>query len=327
MSEQILSQVEVDALLKGLSNGDIKTEGKKAEKVEGVRPYDFINQERVIRSKMPALEMVNTKFSRDLRGSVFNFLRKTVDVAQEGIESMKYEDFLTNLHVPTSLNVFQLTPLRGQGLLILEPNLVFYLVDSYFGGTGRFHTRIEGRDFTKVEQMVIKKLVELIFKDLKKNWEPVYPIEFTHVRSEMNPQFVNIIGHNELVVVSTFRLEIEAATEKFYLCLPYSAIEPIKDILFGMVSTEAREVDAQWKKSLVERFNNVPVDIATELGRADISVAQLLNLSEGDVIQLDTRVKEPLQVLVEGVPKFLAKPGVFETNYALEVLGVIDQGG
>ena len=187
MAEQILSQLEVDALLKGLSNGDISTETERRDDgFDGeVRPYDFARQEKTIRGKLPTLDMINEKFSRAVRGSIFSVLRKSVDVSQEGVKAMKFEEFLKNLQMPSSLNIFQFSTLRGQGVLALDPGLVFLIVDSYFGGDGRFHTRIEGRDFTNVEQGVIKKVVDVMFNDLKEAWKPVHETDFKHVRSEM----------------------------------------------------------------------------------------------------------------------------------------------
>ncbi|MEK7773664.1 MAG: flagellar motor switch protein FliM, partial [Deltaproteobacteria bacterium] len=242
MAEQILTQVEVDALLKGLTNGDIKTEAVKEEAAQtGYRLYDFSSQEKVVRGRMPTLDMINEKFCRAIRGPLFNFIRRSIDVNSDGIRIMKYEEFLKNLHVPSSLNVFQLTTLRGFGLLVFEPNLVFLIVDNYFGGDGRFHTRIEGRSFTNVEQGVIKRIADVIFHEMNEAWKPVHPIDLRFLKAETNPQFVNIIGHPELVIVCTYKMEIEGGTNKFHLCIPYSSIEPIKDMLYGTQKVDSTE--------------------------------------------------------------------------------------
>lgn len=327
MAEQILTQVEVDALLKGLSNGDIKTEAEKKGESASVRPYDFSNQERTVRGKMPTLEMINEKFSRNLRSKLFGLMRKSVDVAPESVTPMKYEDFLRNLQVPSSLNILQLHPLRGHGLLAIDPNLVFFIVDSYFGGDGRFHTRVEGRDFTRVEQAVVKKVVDLILEELRKVWKPVQSIDFGYVRAEMNPQFVNVISHNELIILCTFRMEIEAVSDKFFICLPYSPLEPIKDKLFGLFQSDAEGEDSAWLTKLRKRFTDVPLSLASDLGSASITVSELLDLKAGDVIQLDRKVKDPLELKVEGVPKYLVTPGTLDNNYSLKIVAINERSG
>lgn len=329
MAEQILTQVEVDALLKGLSNGDIRTEAEAHDEASdsSARPYDFSSQERTVRGKMPALDMINEKFCRSVRGPIFNILRKTVDVAPEGFKTMKYEEFLRNLQIPSSLNVFQMSPLRGQGVLVIDPNLVFIIVDSYFGGDGRFHTRIEGRDFTNVEQSVIRKVAEVIFHEMSEIWRPVHHIEFKQVRSEMNPQFVNIVGNIEPVVVSTFRMEIESQQNRFFFCVPFSALEPIREKLYGGQRVDAVEVDKGWSQNLMRRFGAVQLSISGEMGRAKIMVSELLNLKAGDVIQLDGKTKDPLKVYIEGAAKLSARPGVMDSNYALKIVEPIQERG
>lgn len=329
MAEQILSQVEVDALLKGLSNGDIKTEAEAHDDASesSVRPYDFSSQERTVRGRMPALDMINEKFCRSVRGPIFNLLRKSVDVAPEGVKTMKYEDFLRNLQVPSSLNVFQMSSLRGQGVLVIDPNLVFVIVDSYFGGDGRFHTRIEGRDFTNVEQSVIRKVAEVIFHEMGEIWRPVHHVEFKAVRSEMNPQFVNIVGNIEQVVVSTFRVEIESQQNRFLFCMPFSSIEPIREKLYGGQRVDVVEIDKSWSQNLMRRFGSVQLPISGEMGRAKIMVSELLNLKVGDIIQLDRKSRDPLRVYIEGAPKLIAKPGVMDNNYALKIMELIHERG
>lgn len=328
MAEQILTQVEVDALLKGLSNGDIKTEGSRQEEKGGVRAFDFASQERTIRGRMPTLEMINEKFCRSARGLLFNLLRKSVDISPEGVKAEKYEEFLRNLQVPSSLNVFQMDGLRGQGVLALDPNLVFLIVDSYFGGDGRFHTRIEGRDFTNVEQAVVRKVVDIIFQEMNEVWRTVHPVDFKLVRSEMNPQFVNIMGHIEPVIVSTFKMDIESLSNKFFFCIPFTSLEPIRDKLCGIQKVDFNEaVDRKWSASLLDQFCNVPLAISGEMGEARISVSELMNLKAGDIIQLDRKIREPLTMSIEGIPKLVARAGVMDNNYALKVQSAIIERG
>lgn len=325
MAEQILTQVEVDALLRGLSNGDIKTESDKHEEKDtgDVRLYDFANQEKIVRGKLPALEMINEKFSRSVRTPLFNLMRKSVDMSPENTKAVKYDEFLRNLQVPSSLNVFQLLPFRGQGVLAIDPSLVFLIVDSYFGGDGRFHTRIEGRDFTNVEQAVVKKVVDILFHELALVWKAVHPVEFKLLRSEMNPQFVNLVEPSEHVIISTFRMELEGTSSYFFICLPYSTIEPIKDKLLGTHRIDTSDVDLKWAEMLKDQFGGVPLSLAGEIGRAQISFMELLNLKPGDVIQLDRKTREFMDVHIEGIPKFLGRPGVMDNNYALKLIEAV----
>lgn len=329
MAEQILTQIEVDALLRGLSNGDIKTETERPveEDYGDIKPYDFASQDRVVRGKFPALEMINEKFARSLRSSVFNLLRRSVDIFSEGTRTVKYEEFLRNLQVPSSLNIFQLYPFRGHGLLAIDPSLVFIIVDSYFGGDGRFHTRIEGRDFTNVEQAVVRKVVDVIFQEMNEVWKSVQPVDFRLTRSEMNPQFVNIIGHSEHVIISAFRMEIESASNSFFFCLPYSTIEPIRDKLLGTQRIDATEVDTKWTENLKEQFCGVSLQLGADIGKAEISVNDLMGLKVGDIIQLDRKAKEFLEVSIEGIPRLLAKPGVMDSQYAVKVMDLIRERG
>ncbi|MCC6501712.1 MAG: flagellar motor switch protein FliM [Deltaproteobacteria bacterium] len=329
MAEQILSQMEVDALLRGLSNGDIKTEAERLadEDYRDVKPYDFSSQDRVLRGKLPALEMINEKFVRSLRNSLFNVLRRSVDVAAEGTRTMKYEEFLRNLQVPSSLNVFQLHPFRGHGLLAIDPALVFIIVDSYFGGDGRFHTRIEGRDFTNVEQAVVKKVVDVIFDEMKEVWKAVHPVEFRLTKSEMNPQFVNMISNTENVIISAFRMEIESVSNNFFFCLPYTTIEPIRDKLMGTHRIDSSEIDVKWTENLRDQFGGVSMNITAEMGGAEISVHELMGLKAGDIIQLDRKARDLLEVSIEGVPKLLGRPGVMDNHYALKLTDLIRERG
>lgn len=325
MSEQILTQIEVDALLKGLSNGEIGSD--RQSRGAGVRPYDFTRQATTIRGRMATLEMINGRFCRQIRSSLFTFMKKTVDAAPESIRAMRYGEFLKDLPSPSSLNIFSLDPLKGQGILALGPNLVFRIVENYFGGDGRFPATRAAGDFSRLEQAVVSKVAEVILAGLGKAWEQVQPLELGFVRAEMNPRFMNIIAPTEPVIVSTFAMEIDEASETFRICLPYQALEPIKEKLFGLFTTDAGPDDQVWSGALKRRFTEVPLSVTGELGRAEITVSELLDLSEGDVIKLDRKVKDPLAVRVEGVRKFGASAGVLDSNYSLKIVSFNDRGG
>ncbi len=328
MADQILSQDEVDALLKGLSDGDINTEKKPTvTKIDGVAVYDFEDQARAVRGKMPSLEMINEKFCRSVNEGLFNLLRKGVDVTTEGIETMKYSDFLENLKMPSSLNIFHLSPLRGQALLTFNSELVFMIVDTYFGGDGTFHARIEGRDFTHVEQSVVKKVVDVIFEEMDAVWKPVHPVEHKFVRSETNPQFVNLVDSGEVVVVYSFLMEVENRSDRFSFCVPYALFEPIRDKLYGVRQGEVDGIDKAWSETLREQLDLVELSITGRIGQAELKLSELLSLKAGDVVQLGQKVHEPIDVIIENEAKFVARPGVRDEYYSIQILAVKEEGG
>jgi flagellar motor switch protein FliM len=227
MSQDFLSQDEVDALLKGVS-GEADEVAAETE-TPGIRPYNLATQERIVRGRMPTLEIINERFARQMRLGLFNFMRRTAEISVGPIRIIKYNEFIRNLVVPTNLNMVQARPLRGTALFIFDPNLVFLVVDNLFGGDGRFHTRVEGRDFTQTEQRIIQRLLGLVFEEYEKSWKPVYELKFEYLRSEMNTQFANIATPNEVVVVTTFNIEFGPIAGEFHICMPYAMIEPVRD--------------------------------------------------------------------------------------------------
>jgi len=329
--EQILDQNEVDALLQGLSDGVIES-GKGDEGPSGgVVPYDFTRQERSVRGRMPGLEMVNEKFCNRVRTPLGGVLRKGVEIEAAGIESVKYEEFVRNLILPSSMNVFTMRPLKGHGILVIDPGLVYHIVDNYFGGSGRFYTRIEGREFTQVEQSVIRKVVDIILKTLSEAYQTLTTVDFVFEKSEMNPHFVNVIEGVEVMIVSTFHMEIEstASGEKkntFYFCVPYLSVESIKERLYGRSGGAAVETDENWSARLLHHIERVPLNVTGDIGEATIRLSELQNLKTGDVIVLDRKIDEPLEFRIEGSPRFMGRPGISSNNYAMEILSVIKRG-
>jgi flagellar motor switch protein FliM len=230
---------------------------------------------------------------------------------------VKYSEFVRNLVVPTNLNLVQIKPLRGTGLLIFNPDLVYLIIDNLFGGNGQFHTRVEGRDFTQTEQRIIQRMLAVVFEDLEKAWQPVYPINIEYVRSEMNTQFANIATPNEVVVVTTFNIELGSVGGEFHICMPYSMIEPIRDILCSSLQGEQIDVDKRWVKMLSKQVQSADVEMIVNLGKVELTLQQVLNMKPGDVISLD--IAQPLVAEVDDVPVMECKCGVFNGNYALKV--------
>jgi flagellar motor switch protein FliM len=319
VAEDILSQDEVDALLKGVTG---EVEEAVAEEGEGdVRPYNLAKQERIVRGRMPTLEIINERFARLFRIALFNFMRRTAEISVSPVRVLKYSEFVRNLVVPTNLNMVHVKPLRGTSLFIFDPNLLFLVVDNLFGGDGRFHMRVEGRDFTPTEQRIIQRLLEVVFSEYKKAWEAVYPVDFEYIRSEMNTQFANIATPSEVVVVTTFNIELGSGGGDFHICMPYAMIEPIRDLLYSSMQGERMEVDERWARLMTKQVQSAEVDLVANLGEAPVNLGQILNMKVGDVISLD--IPEAIVAEVDGVPVLECNYGVLNGQYALKVNKII----
>jgi flagellar motor switch protein FliM len=316
MNQQILSQDEVDALLQGITGESQKLEQEDAPK-SGIRDYDLASQERIVRGRMPTMEIINERFSRNIRVGLFNFIRKTPEVSVGAIKVQKYSAFLREIVVPTNFNIVSVRPLRGSGLIVCDPTLVFAVIDALFGGSGKFHTRIEGRDFSPTEQRVILRVVEVITAEYKKAWLGIYPVELDYQRSEMQPQFANIAAPGEVVVTSSFTLEIGDTSGTIHFCIPYATLEPIRDVLYSTTHGDAAEPDRRWVKLLTHQIQAAQVQLVAELAHAPATVEQLLALKAGDFIELD--IEKLVQAKVDGVPIMEAHYGTSNGHYALKV--------
>lgn len=315
MADKFLSQDEVDALLKGVG-GDLDDD-KPAGDTESVRDYNLATQERIVRGRMPTLEIINERFARLLRIELFNLLRRSVEVSVGPVRITKYSDFIRNLVVPTNLNLVHINPLRGTALMVFDPTLVFLVVDNLFGGDGRFHTRVEGRDFTQTEQRIIQRILNVVFETYSKSWAPVYPVEFEYIRSEMNTQFANIATPNEVVVVTTFNIELGPASGEMHFCFPYSMVEPIRDILTSPLQGEVLGADKRWVKLMTQQIQTAEIEIVADLAKTKMQLGDVLNMKVGDVIPLN--IDESIEAQVDGVPVMLCKYGLFNGQYALRV--------
>lgn len=317
MNQQILSQDEVDALLQGITGESQKIEAEEAGGGAGLRDYDLSSQERIVRGRMPTMEVINERFARNIRIGLFNFIRRSPEVAIGGVKVHKFSAFLRDLVVPTNFNLMAVKPLRGSGLIVCDPTLVFAVIDALFGGVGKYHTRIEGRDFSPTEQRVILRLVELITTEYKKAWSGVYPVELEYQRSEMQPQFATIASPAEVVVSTSFTLEIGDSTGTIHFCIPYSTLEPIRDVLYSTIQGDASEPDRRWINLLKHQIQSAEVTLVTELAHAPATVEQLLSFKAGDFIELDL---DPLvQAKVDGVPVFDCHYGTSNKRYAIRI--------
>ena len=316
MNQQILSQDEVDALLQGITGESQKLEQEEAPQ-GGVRSYDLSSQERIVRGRMPTMEIINERFARNIRIGLFNFIRKSPEISIGGIKVQKYSAFLREIVVPTNFNIVSVRPLRGSGLIVCDPTLVFAVIDALFGGAGKYHTRIEGRDFSPTEQRIITRLVDVITDEYKKAWTGIYPLELEYQRSEMQPQFANIATPGEVVVSTSFTLEIGDTTGTVHFCIPYSTLEPIRDVLYSTIQGDSNEPDRRWVNLLKEQIQSAEVDLVAELATAPATVEQLLAFKPGDFIELD--LQPGIQAKVAGVPILDCHYGTSNGKYALKI--------
>jgi len=321
---QILTQEEVDALLRGISGGQIETEIEEEDDPSDVVLYDLASQDRIIRGRMPTLEMTNEKFARMFRTTLSSMLRKVVTVSAMSVDMIKFGEFLKTLPVPTSMHIFRMEPLRGNAIFVMESKVIFTLVDVLFGGAGKELFKVEGREFTAIETNLIKKVILSALSDLEKAWKPMLnDISVVYQRSEINPQFAQIVPPTDLVFVVDFEIEVEYISGILKLCIPYSTVEPIREKLQAGFQSEQLEVDKVW----INRFRNnlmlAYLDILIELGNTQISAKDAVNLKPGDVITLNQYCTDPVNIFVEGTMKFQGYPGTYKGNQAVKITEIV----
>ena len=319
----VLTQEEVDALLRGISGGEIETETDDLFDTSDAITYDLTSQDRIIRGRMPTLEMTNEKFARMFRTTLSALLRKVTSVSAISVDMLKFGEFLKTIPVPTSMHLFKLEPLRGSGLMIVESKIIFMLVDIIFGGDGKSAFKIEGREFTAIENNIIKKVVLSALGDMEKVWQQLIDLKIAYQRSEINPQFAQLGSPTDVVVVSNFEIEVEYSSGIISLCIPYATLEPIRDKLQAGYQSEQMEVDKIWSKRFREDLLESKINISSRLGKTRLHAGDVINLKEGDVIPLDQYISDPLDVYVEGILKYRGKPVICKGNQAVQISQVI----
>jgi len=313
----LLSQDEIDALLHGVDEVEEEEIVEDFSEQEGTSDYDFSSQDRIVRGRMPTLEMVNERFARHMRISLFNMMRRTAEVSINGIQMIKFGEYVHTLFVPTSLNMVRFRPLKGTALITMEARLVFILVDNFFGGDGRYHAKIEGREFTPTERRIIQMLLKLIFEDYKEAWSPVMDVSFEYLDSEVNPSMANIVSPTEVVVISSFHIELDGGGGDFHVALPYSMLEPIRELLDAGVQSDKEDTDMRWSKALRDEIMDVPVELTTKFLEVDLPLSKIMDLKEGDIIPIE--MPDHITVLIEDLPSFRAKLGKSRENVALQI--------
>ncbi|WP_406667017.1 flagellar motor switch protein FliM [Gallaecimonas sp. GXIMD1310] len=310
----LLSQDEIDALLHGVDDVD---EDAEQDVPQGIAQYDFSSQDRIVRGRMPTLEIVNERFARHMRISLFNMMRHTAEVSINGIQTMKFGEYIHTLFVPTSLNMVRFRPLKGTALITLEARLVFILVDNFFGGDGRFHAKIEGREFTPTERRIVQMLLKLVFEDYTEAWAPVMDVGFEYLDSEVNPAMANIVSPTEVIVVSSFHIELEGGGGDFHIAMPYSMLEPIRELLDAGVQSDKEDTDHRWSKALRDEMMDVPVNLRAKLLETEMTLRKMMNLKAGDIIPVE--MPETLTLYVEDLPTYHGKLGRSGDNVAVKI--------
>ncbi|RRV07414.1 flagellar motor switch protein FliM [Pseudomonas sp. v388] len=318
--QDLLSQDEIDALLHGVDDGMVQTESPGEP--GSIKSYDLTSQDRIVRGRMPTLEMINERFARYTRISMFNLLRRSADVAVGGVQVMKFGEYVHSLYVPTSLNLAKIKPLRGTALFILDAKLVFKLVDNFFGGDGR-HAKIEGREFTPTELRVVRMVLDQAFIDLKEAWQAIMEVNFEYINSEVNPAMANIVGPSEAVVISTFHIELDGGGGDLHVTMPYSMIEPIREMLDAGFQSDLDDQDERWINALKEDVLDVSVPLTTTIAQRQLPLRDILHMRPGDVIPVE--LPESLVMRANGVPSFKVKLGSHKGNLALQVIEPIER--
>lgn len=321
MSEnEVLSQDEIDALLDGVDSGEVATEDEASGPGE-VQPFDFTTQDRIVRGRLPTLEMINERFARLFRISLFNMMRRSAELTVKGVEMLRFSDYMQSLDVPTSLNLIRCKPLRGTALVVFEPQLVFNVVDKFFGGGARASSRVEGREFTPTELRVIQKMLQEVFQDLQEAWQLIMPVEFEFVNHEVNPNFANIVSPSEHVAVSRFGIELDGAGGDIHVTLPYSMIEPIRELLDAGVQSDRMERDERWTQALRDQIQEAPVEVVSVLTRTNIPLRRLTTLKTGDILPIS--MPKAVQLCVSDIPVFRGRYGVCEGHTAVKITEVL----
>jgi len=319
---QVLSQNEVDALLSAVSDNrvDSDEDGGSDEMKSGVVQYDLANQDRIIRGRMPTLDIIHDRFIRLFRVTLSNALRKMANLSVNSTGPLKFSEFMNSLPLPSCLNILRLDPLRGAAVMVIESKLLYALVDSFFGGNDVPYTKIEGKDFTQIEIKIARRVVLSAIDDYEKAWEPVYPLKVGYSRTEINPQFVAVVPPSDVVIATTFDVELEKVSGTIKVVIPYATLEPIKTKLSVGFQSEQLEVDFIWINRIKEQIMGTSANVLVKLGEADIALRDLMELSPGDIIQLDSDATMPLSIHVEGIPKFKGIPGLLKGNRALKIV-------
>lgn len=330
---QVLSQDEVDALLSAVNDDDSGPSGgggdssgggqggdySDIDENENIQPYDLTNQDRVIRGRMPILDIVYERFIRSFRVSLSNSLRKISTIAMISTDLLKFGEFVNTLPIPSCMCIMRYNELRGPALMVFESKLAYAIIDSYFGGTDRPFTKIDGKEFTQIELAFMKKVMDMAIADLEEAWAPVHKIDAQYLRTEINPQFVGVVPPSDVIIATTLEVEFDSASGTIMIVLPYSTIEPIKQKLSSSFQTDNEMADSIWITAIREHLNDVQTKVIVKLGETDITIGDLVNLKIGDVVPLNQDASGEVDLAVEGKEKLRCIMGIYKGARAVQV--------
>lgn len=326
---QVLSQDEVDALLNAVNEGSVDgfsggsdLGGSTADEDENIQPYDLTNQDRVIRGRMPILEIIYERFIRSFRVSLSNSLRKISTISIISTDLLKFGEFVNTLPIPSCMCIMRFNELRGPALLVFESKLAYAFIDSYFGGTDRPFTKIEGKEFTMIELSFMKKIMDMAINDLEEAWAPVHRIDAQYLRTEINPQFVGVVPPSDVIIATTLEVEFESASGTIMIVVPYSTIEPIKQKLSSSFQTDNEMADSIWTQAMNEHIKNAMATLVVKLGEAEMTVGDVLTLEPGDVIPLNQDASGEVSIEVEGIEKMKCLIGTYKGNRAVQITNI-----
>jgi flagellar motor switch protein FliM len=329
---QVLSQDEVDALLSAVNDdepagaesslgGGDDAFGDVEQEDSNVQPYDLTNQDRVIRGRMPILDIIYERFIRQFRVSLSNSLRKISTISMISTDLLKFGEFVNTLPIPSCMAILRFNELRGPALMVFESKLAYAIIDSYFGGTDRPFTKIEGKEFTQIELSFMRRVMDMAVTDLEEAWAPVHRIDAQYIRTEINPQFVGVVPPSDVIITTTFEVEFESASGTIMVVIPYSTIEPIKQKLSSSYQTDNDVVDTLWTRSMHDHINDSEAEAIVKLGETELTIGDLVNLQIGDVIPLSQEVSGELSLEIEGARKLKCITGIYKGNRAVQITG------
>jgi flagellar motor switch protein FliM len=304
--DDILSQDEVDALLKGMGGGDVETEGDDSAEGTSAKVYDFTNQERIVRGRLPALDIINERFARGFQRHFNEMIMSSVEVTAGEVKIIKMIDYLRNLFVPTSLNIYRINPLNGVALFTLDSKLIFTAVDMYFGGTGLLPFKIEGREYTPVEMSMVRSILDMSSENLRKAWAPVMDIEIDYMHSEMNPKFASIVDATDMIVVSPINVRFEGVEGRVDIVMPYAMLEPVRD-----------KLEEGMSRTLKEEAKNIEIDLSVNLAELQMQMDDLMKMEKGDIIPIE--MPELVTVKAEGISLVRGKVGESNDRKAVRI--------
>ena len=322
---QVLSQDEVDALLSVVDSDDDLLDGDNqyGSDVENIQPYDLTNQDRVIRGRMPILEIIYERFIRTFRVSLSNSLRKISTISMISTDLLKFGEFVNTLPIPSCTCIMRFNELRGSALIVFESKLAYAIIDSYFGGTDHLFTKIEGKEFTMIELSFMKKVMEMAINDLEEAWLPVHRIDAQYLRTEINPQFVGVVPPSEVVITTTLEVEFESASGAIMIVVPYSTVEPIKQKLNSSFQSENDSANSIWTKAMNEHVQNTLSTLTVKLGESEMTIGDVINLKKGDIIPLNTEASGDISVCIENIEKMKCIMGIHKGNKAVQITDLI----